>query len=71
MHPSSGSWAISLTNSFRMSAAEIEALLERASALNLVEEIDNGEKENQDTSIQVIGGKVVRDRRRKKSKKFS
>ena len=50
-----------------MSAAEVEALLERAEALNLVDDIEPDQKEA-DTSIQVIGGKVVRDRRKRRRK---
>lgn len=52
-------------------AAEIELLLQQASALNLCEVVEAEEKASADTSIQVIGGKVVVDRRKKRKKKFS
>lgn len=53
-----------------MSAAEIEQLVQQADALNLIEVIDPKEDDNLDSSIQIIGGKVVNDRRRNRKKKF-
>lgn len=54
-----------------MAAAEIEQLLQQARALNLVEVVEAEEEPSADTSIQVIGGKVVVDRRKRRKKKFS